>query len=221
MNARVKSRPNLKSVPKQIVKDPVVSIAKSRRCVIMYSGGPASAYLLDHLSPMYESILVVHLSDNRSFGASILEAVQKSVDRYDNCRLEIVNFDIPFEGVKDLFEAMNFAIKTTVKSTSIEEVYFGITKDFFFESKALQLFTNGEVNLLSFLKFEDLKVSLPFEKLYRSDIVKMAIDADLDFLEDPNQFKLDGLYRLVRNNLCPALYNLASGDKYVENFKSS
>lgn len=221
MNARVKSRPNSKSGYKQTVKDPVVSIAKSRRCIVMHSGGPVSAYLLDHLSPMYDSILVVHLSDNSSFKLSILEAVQKSVDRYDNCRLEMVNFDTPFEGVKDLFEVMNFAIKTTVKSTSIEEVYFGITKDFFFESKALQLFTNGEVNLLNFLKFEDLKVSLPFEKINRSDIVKMAIDADLDFLEDPNQFKLDGLYKLVRDNLCPALYNLASGDKYVENFKSA
>ena len=221
MNARVKTRPNSKSGPKQIVKNSVVPIAKSRRCIVMHSGGPVSSYLLDHLSPMYDSILVVHLSDNRSFGASILEAVQKSVDRYDNCRLEIVNFDTPFEGVEDLFEAMNFVIKTIVKSTSIEEIYFSITKDFFFESKALQLFTNGEVDLLNFLKFEDLKVSLPFEKLYRSDIVKMAIDADLDFLEDPNQFKLDGLYRLVRNNLCPALYNLASGDKYVENFKSA
>lgn len=221
MNARVKSRPNSKSGHKQTVKDPVISIAKSRRRVVMHSGGPASAYLLDHLSPMFDSILVVYLSDNRSFGASILEAVQKSVDRYDNCRLEIVNFDTPFEGIKDLFEAMKFVIKTIVKSTSIEEVYFGITKDFFFENKALQLFTNDEVNLLNFLKFENLKVSLPFEKLYRSDIVKMAIDADLDFLEDPNQFKLDGLYRLVRNNLCPALYNLASGDKYVENFKSA
>lgn len=221
MNARVKSRPNSKSGHKQTVKDPVVSIVKSRRCIVMHSGGPVSAYLLDHLSPMYDSILVVHLSDNSSFKLSVLEAVQKSVDRYDNCRLETVNFDAPFEGVKDLFDAMNYTIKTTVKSTCIEEVYFGITKDFFFESKALQLFTNGEVNLLNFLKFEDLKVSLPFEKLYRSDIIKMTIDADLDFLEDPNQFKLDGLYILVRNNLCPALYNLASGDKYVENFKSA
>ena len=221
MNARVKTRPNSKSGPKQTVKDPAVSIVKSRRCVVMHSGGPASAYLLDHLSPMFDSILVVYLSDNRSFGVSILEAVQKSVDRYNNCRLEIVNFDTSFEDARDLFEAMNFVIKTTVKSIGIEEVYFGITKDFFFENKALQLFTNGEVNLLNFLKFESLKVSLPFEKLYRSDIVKMAIDADLDFLEDPNQFKLDGLYRLVRNNLCPALYNLASGDKYVENFKSA
>ena len=221
MNARIKSRPNSKSVPKQTVKDTAVSIVKSRRCVVMHSGGPASAYLLDHLSPMFDSILVVHLSDNRSFGASILEAVQKSVDRYDNCRLEIVNFDTPFEGVKDLFEAMNFVIKTIVKSISIEEIYFSITKDFFFENKALQLFTNCEVNLLDFLKFDNLKISLPFEKLNRSDIVKMAIDADLDFLEDPNQFKLDGLYRLVRNNLCPALYNLASGNKYVENFKSA
>lgn len=221
MNARVKSRPNSKSGPKQIVKNSVVSIAKSRRCVVMHSGGPASAYLLDHLSPMYDSILVVHLSDNSSFKLSILEAVQKSVDRYDNCRLEMVNFNTPFEGVKDLFEAMNFAIKTTVKSTSIEEVYFGITKDFFFENKALQLFTNNEVNLLDFLKFENLKVSLSFEKINRSEIVKMAIDADLDFLEDPNQFKLDGLYRLIRDNLCPALYNLAFGDKYVENFKNA
>lgn len=221
MNARVKSSPNSKSAPKQIVKDSVVSIAKSRRCVVMHSGGPVSAYLLDHLSPMYDSILVVHLSDNSSFKSSILEAVQKSVDRYDNCRLEMVNFDTPFEGVKDLFEVMNFAIKTTVKSTSIEEVYFGVTKDFFFENKALQLFTNNEVNLLDFLKFENLKVSLPFEKINRSEIVKMAIDADLDFLENPNQFKLDGLYKLVRDNLCPALYNLASGDKYVENFKSA
>lgn len=221
MNARVKSRPNSKSGPRQIVKDPVVPIAKSRRCIVMHSGGPVSAYLLDHLSPMYDSILVVHLSDNSSFKLSILEAVQKSVDRYDNCRLEMVNFDVLFEGVKDLFEVMNFAIKTTVKSTSIEEVYFGITKDFFFENKALQLFTNNEVNLLDFLKFENLKVSLPFEKINRSEIVKMAIDADLDFLEDPNQFKLDGLYKLVRDNLCPALYNLASGDKYVENFKSA
>lgn len=221
MNARVKSRPNSKSAPKQIVKDPVVSVAKSRRCIVMHSGGPASAYLLDHLSPMYDSILVVHLSDNSQFKASILEAVQKSVDRYDNCRLEIVNFDTSFEGVKDLFEAMNFAIKTSVNPTGIEEFYFGITKDFFFENKALQLFTNKDVNLLNFLKFDNLKVSLPFEKLYRSDIIKMAIDADLDFIEDPNQFKLDGLYRLVRDNLCPALYNLASGDKYVENFKSA
>lgn len=221
MNARVKTRPNSKSGPKQIVKNSVVSIAKSRRCIAMYSGGPVSAYLLDHLSPMYDSILVVHLSDNSSFKSSILEAVQKSVDRYDNCRLEVVNFDMPFEGVKDLFDAMNYAIKTTVKSTGIEEVYFGIAKDFFFESKALQLFTNSEVNLLNFLKFENLKISLPFEKLYRFDIVKMAIDTDLDFLEDPNQFKLDGLYKLIRNNLCPALYNLASGDKYVENFKSA
>lgn len=221
MNARIKSRPNSKSGHKQTVKDPVVSIAKSRRCIVMHSGGPVSAYLLDHLSPIYDSILVVHLSDNSSFKLSILEAVQKSVDRYDNCRLEMVNFDTPFEGVKDLFEVMNFAIKTTVKSTSIEEVYFGITKDFFFENKALQLFTNNEANLLDFLKFENLKVSLPFEKINRSEIVKMAIDADLDFLEDPNQFKLDGLYKLVRDNLCPALYNLASGDKYVENFKSS
>nr|DAV88846.1 MAG TPA: tRNA(Ile)-lysidine synthase [Caudoviricetes sp.] len=221
MNARVKSRPNSKSGHKQTVKDPVVSIAKSRRCIVMHSGGPVSAYLLDHLSPMYDSILVVHLSDNSSFKLSILEAVQKSVDRYDNCRLEMVNFDTPFEGVKDLFEVMNFAIKTIVKSTSIEEVYFGITKDFFFENKALQLFTNNEVNLLDFLKFENLKVFLPFEKINRSEIVKMAIDADLDFLEDPNQFKLDGLYKLVRDNLCPALYNLASGDKYVENFKSA
>lgn len=219
MNARVKTRPKTK--PIQTIKDPVQSIVKSRRCVVMHSGGPASAYLLDHLSPMYESILVVHLTDNRPFETSIWEVIQKSVDRYDNCRLETVNFDTPFEGVKDLFDAMNYAIKTTVKPTGIEEVYFGITKDFFFESKALQLFTNGETNLLNFLKFKDLKVSLPFEKLYRSDIVKMAIDADLDFLEDPNQFKLDGLYRLVRNNLCPALYNLASGDKYVENFKSA
>lgn len=217
MNARIKPKP--KSI--QAVKDPVRSAIKSHRCVVMHSGGPASAYLLDHLSPMFGSILVVHLSDNRSFGASILEAVQKSVGRYDNCRLEIVNFDTPFEGVKDLFEAMNFVIKTIVKSTSIEEIYFSITKDFFFENKALQLFTNCEVNLLDFLKFDNLKISLPFEKLNRSDIVKMAIDADLDFLEDPNQFKLDGLYRLVRNNLCPALYNLASGDKYVENFKSA
>lgn len=217
MNARIKPKPK----PIRAVKDPIRSVIKSRRCVVMHSGGPASAYLLDHLSPMYESILVVHLTDNGPFETSILEAVQKSVDRYDNCRLEMVNFDMPFEGVKDLFDAMNYAIKTTVKLTSIEEVYFGITKDFFFESKALQLFTNGEVNLLNFLKFEDLKVSLPFEKLYRSDIVKMAIDADLDFLEDSNQFKLDGLYRLMRNNLCPALYNLASGDKYVENFKSA
>lgn len=221
MNARVKSRPNSKSGPRQIVKDPVVPIAKSRRCIVMHSGGPVSAYLLDHLSPMYDSILVVHLSDNSSFKLSILEAVQKSVDRYDNCRLEMVNFDVLFEGVKDLFDAMNFAIKTTIKSTSIEEVYFGITKDFFFENKALQLFTNGEVNLLDFLKFNNLKVSLPFENLNRSDIVKMAIDADLDFLESSNQFKLDGLYKLVRDNLCPALYNLASGDKYVENFKSA
>lgn len=221
MNARIKSRPNSKSGPKQTVKDPAVSIVKSRRCVVMHSGGPASAYLLDHLSPMFDSILVVHLSDNRSFGTSILEAVQKSVERYDNCRLEIVNFDTPFEGVKDLFDAMNYAIKTTVKPTGIDEVYFGITKDFFFEDKALQLFTNCEVNLLDFLKFDNLKISLPFEKLNRSDIVKMAIDADLDFLEDPNQFKLDGLYRLVRNNICPALYNLTSGDKYVENFKSA
>ena len=221
MNARVKSRPNSKSGHKQTVKDPVVSIAKSRRCIVMHSGGPVSTYLLDHLSPMYDSILVVHLSDNSSFKLSILETVQKSVDRYDNCRLEIVNFDTPFEGVKDLFEVMNFAIKATVKSTSIEEVYFGITKDFFFENKALQLFTNNEVNLLDFLKFENLKVSLPFEKINRSEIVKMAIDADLDFLEDPNQFKLDGLYKLIRDNLCPALYNLASGDKYVENFKSA
>lgn len=221
MNARVKSRPNSKSGPRQIIKDPVVPIAKSRRCIVMHSGGPVSAYLLDHLSPMYDSILVVHLSDNSSFKLSILEAVQKSVDRYDNCRLEMVNFDVLFEGVKDLFDAMNFAIKTTIKSTSIEEVYFGITKDFFFENKALQLFTNGEVNLLDFLKFNNLKVSLPFENLNRSDIVKMAIDADLDFLESPNQFKLDGLYKLVRDNLCPALYNLASGDKYVENFKSA
>lgn len=217
MNARIKLKPK----PIQAVKDPVRSAIKSRRCVVMHSGGPASAYLLDHLSPMFDSILVVHLSDNRSFGASILEAVQKSVDRYDNCRLEIVNFDMPFEGVKDLFEAMNFVIKTIVKSTIIEEIYFGITKDFFFESKSLQLFTNKDVNLLDFLKFDNLKVSLPFEKLNRSDIVKMAIDADLDFLENPNQFKLDGLYRLVRDNLCPALYNLASGDKYVENFKSA
>lgn len=221
MNARVKSRPNSKSGHKQTVKDSVVSIAKSRRCIVMHSGGPVSTYLLDHLSPMYDSILVVHLSDNISFKLSILETVQKSVDRYDNCRLEIVNFDTPFEGVKDLFEVMNFAIKTTVKSTSIEEVYFGITKDFFFENKALQLFTNNEVNLLDFLKFENLKVSLPFEKINRSEIVKMAIDVDLDFLEDSNQFKLDGLYKLVRDNLCPALYNLASGDKYVENFKSA
>lgn len=221
MNARVKSRSNSKSGHKQTVKDPVVSIAKSRRCIVMHSGGPVSAYLLDHLSPMYDSILVVHLSDNSSFKLSILEAVQKSVDRYDNCRLEMINFDTPFEGVKDLFEIMNFAIKTTVKSTSIEEVYFGITKDFFFENKVLQSFTNNEVNLLDFLKFENLKVSLPFEKINRSEIVKMAIDADLDFLEDPNQFKLDGLYKLVRDNLCPALYNLASGDKYVENFKSA
>lgn len=217
MNARIKPKPK----PIRAVKDTIRSVIKSRRCVVMHSGGPASAYLLDHLSPMYESILVVHLTDNGPFETSILEAVQKSVDRYDNCRLEMVNFDMPFEGVKDLFDAMNYAIKTTVKLTSIEEVYFGITKDFFFESKALQLFTNGEVNLLNFLKFEDLKVSLPFEKLYRFDIVKMAIDADLDFLEDSNQFKLDGLYRLMRNNLCPALYNLASGDKYVENFKSA
>lgn len=220
MNARVKTRLNSKSGPKQIVNKSVVSIAKSRRCIVMHSGGSASAYLLDHLSPMYDSILVMHLSDNSSFKSSILEAVQKSVDRYDNCRLEVVNFDMPFEGVKDLFDAINYAIKTTVKPTGIEEVYFGITKDFFFESKALQLFTNSEVNLLNFLKFENLKISLPFEKLYRSDIVKMAIDTDLDFLEDPNQFKLDGLYRLIRDNLCPALYNLASGDKYVENFKS-
>lgn len=221
MNARIKSRPNSKSGPKQTVKDPAVSIVKSRRCIVMHSGGPVSAYLLDHLSPMYDSILVVHLSDNSSFKLSILEAIQKSVDRYDNCRLEMVNFDTLFEGVKDLFEVMNFAIKTTVKSTSIEEVYFGITKDFFFEDKALQLFTNCEVNLLDFLKFDNLKISLPFEKLNRSDIIKMAIDADLDFLENPNQFKLDGLYRLIRDNLCPALYNLASGDKYVENFKSA
>ena len=221
MNARIKSRPNSKSEPKQTVKDPAVSIAKSRRCIVMHSGGPASAYLLDHLSPMYESILVVHLSDNSLFKLSILEAVQKSVDRYDNCRLEIVNFDMPFEGVKDLFDAINYAIKTTIKPTGIEEVYFGITKDFFFENKALQLFTNDEVNLLNFLKFKDLKVFLPFEKLYRFDIVKMAIDADLDFLEDPDQFKLDGLYRLIRNNLCPAIFNLACGDKYVENFKSA
>lgn len=221
MNGRIKPRPNSKSEPKQTVKDSAVSIAKSRRCVVMHSGGPASAYLLDHLSPMYESILVVHLTDNGPFETSILEAVQKSVDRYDNCRLEMVNFDTPFEGVKDLFDAMNYAIKTTVKPTGIEEVYFGITKDFFFESKALQLFTNSEVDLLDFLKFDNLKIFLPFEKLNRSNIVEMAIDADLDFLEDPNQFKLDGLYRLVRNNLCPALYNLASGDKYVENFKSA
>ena len=217
MNARIKSKP--KTI--QTVKDSVRSAVKSRRCVVMHSGGPASAYLLDHLSPMFDSILVVHLSDNGPFKTSILEAVQKSADRYDNCRLEIVNFDTPFEGVKDLFEAMNFVIKTIVKSTSIEEIYFSITKDFFFESRALQLFANGEINLLNFLKFENLKVSLPFEKLYRSDIIKMAIDADLDFLEDPNQFKLDGLYRLVRTNLCPALYNLASGDKYIENFKSA
>lgn len=217
MNARVKTKSN----PIETVKDSVRLAIKSRRCVVMHSGGPASSYLLDHLFSMFDSILVVHLSDNRFFGSSILEAVQKSVDRYDNCRLEIVNFDTPFEGVKDLFDAMNYAIKTTVKPACIEEVYFGITKDFFFESKGLQLFTNGEVNLLNFLKFENLKVSLPFEKLYRSDIIKMAIDADLDFLEDPNQFKLDGLYRLVRDNLCPALYNLASGDKYVENFKSA
>lgn len=217
MNARVKTKPK----PIQTVKDSVRSAIKSRRCVVMHSGGPASAYLLDHLSPMYESILVVHLTDNGPFETSILESVQKSVDRYDNCRLEIVNFDMPFEGVKDLFDAMNYAIKTTVKPTSVDEVYFGITKDFFFESKALQLFTNCEVNLLDFLKFDNLKIFLPFEKLNRSDIVKMAIDADLDFLEDPNQFKLDGLCRLVRNNLCPALYNLASGDKYVENFKSA
>lgn len=217
MNARIKP----KSKPIQAVKDPVRSAIKSHRCVIVHSGGPVSAYLLDHLSPMYDSILVLHLSDNSLFKLSILEAVQKSVDRYDNCRLEMVNFDTPFEGVKDLFDAMNYAIKTTVKSTSIEEVYFGITKDFFFESKALQLFTNGEVNLLDFLKFNNLKVSLPFENLNRSDIVKMAIDADLDFLESPNQFKLDGLYKLIRDNLCPALYNLASGDKYVENFKSA
>lgn len=217
MNARVK--PKSKSI--HTVKDSVRSGIKSRRCVVMHSGGPASAYLLDHLSPMYESIIVVYLTDNGPFEISILEAVQKSVDRYDNCRLETVNFDTPFESVRDLFDAMNYAVKATVKPTSIEEVYFGITKDFFFESKALQLFTNGEVNLLNFLKFENLKISLPFEKLYRFDIIKMAIDADLDFLEDPNQFRLDGLYRLVRNNLCPALYNLASGDKYVENFKSA
>lgn len=221
MNTRIKSRPNSKSGPRQIVKDTAVSIVKSRRCVVMHSGGPVSAYLLDHLSPMYDSILVVYLSDNSSFKLSILEAVQKSVDRYDNCRLEMVNFDTPFEGVKDLFEAINFAIKTTVKTTGIKEVYFGITKDFFFENKALQLFTNKEVNLLDFLKFDNLKISLPFEKFNRSDIIKMAIDADLDFLEDPNQFKLDGLYRLVRDNLCPSLYNLASGDKYIENFKSA
>lgn len=221
MNARVKSRPNSKSGHRQTIKDSVVSIAKSRRCIVMHSGGPVSAYLLDHLSPMYDSILVVHLSDNSSFKSSILDAVQKSVDRYDNCRLEMVNFDTPFEGIKDLFEAMNFVIKTTVESTGIEEIYFGITKDFFFENKALQLFTNNEVNLLDFLKFENLKASFPFEKINRSEIVKMAIDADLDFLEDPNQFKLDGLYKLVRDNLCPALYNLASGDKYVENFKSA
>ena len=217
MNARIKPKPK----PIQAVKDPVRSAIKSHRCVVMHSGGPASAYLLDHLSPMYESILVVHLTDNGPFKTSILEAVQKSADQYDNCRLEIVNFDTPFEGVKDLFEAMNFVIKTIVKSTSIEEIYFSITKDFFFENKALQLFTNNEVNLLDFLKFDNLKISLPFEKLNRSDIVKMAIDADLDFLEDPNQFKLDGLYKLIRDNLCPALYNLASGDKYVENFKST
>lgn len=217
MNARVKP----KSKPIHTVKDSVRSGIKSRRCVVMHSGGPASAYLLDHLSPMYEFILVVHLTDNGPFETFILEAVQKSVDRYDNCRLEMINFDMPFEGVKDLFDAMNYAIKTTVKPTGIDEVYFGVTKDFFFEDKALQLFTNGEVNLLNFLKFESLKVSLPFEKLHRSDIVKMAIDADLDFLEDSNQFKLDGLYRLIRDNLCPALYNLASGDKYVENFKSA
>lgn len=217
MNARIKPKPK----PIQAVKDPVRSAIKSHRCVVMHSGGPASAYLFDHLSPMYESILVVHLTDNGPFKTSILEAVQKSADQYDNCRLEIVNFDTPFEGVKDLFEAMNFVIKTIVKSTSIEEIYFSITKDFFFENKALQLFTNNEVNLLDFLKFDNLKISLPFEKLNRSDIVKMAIDADLDFLEDPNQFKLDGLYKLIRDNLCPALYNLASGDKYVENFKST
>lgn len=217
MNARIKPKP--KSI--QTVKDSVRSAIKSRRCIVMHSGGPVSSYLLDHLSPMYDSILVVHLSDNSSFKSFILEAVQKSVDRYDNCRLEVVNFDTPFEGVKDLFEVMNFAIKATVNSTSIEEVYFGITKDFFFENKALQLFTNNKVNLLDFLKFDNLKVSLPFEKINRSEIVKMAIDADLDFLEDPNQFKLDGLYKLVRDNLCPALYNLASGDKYVENFKSA
>lgn len=219
MNTRAKTKLKPRSI--QTVKNPVRSVVKSRRCVVMHSGGPASAYLLDHLSPMYESILVVHLTDNGPFETSILEAVQKSVDQYDNCRLEMVNFDMPFEGVKDLFDAMNYAIKTTVKLTGIEEVYFGITKDFFFENKALQLFTNGEVNLLNFLKFENLKISLPFEKLYRSDIVKMAIDTDLDFLEDPNQLKLDGLYKLVRDNLCPALYNLASGDKYVENFKSA
>ena len=221
MNARVKSRPNSKSGHKQTVKDSVVSIAKSRRCIVMHSGGPVSAYLLDHLSPMYDSILVVHLSDNSSFKLSILEAIQKSVDRYDNCRLETVNFDTPFEGVKDLFDAMNYTVKTTVKLTGIGEVYFGTTKDFFFENKALQLFTNNEVNLLDFLKFENLKVSLPFEKINRSEIVKMAIDVDLDFLEDPNQFKLDVLYKLVRDNLCPALHNLAFGDKYVENFKSA
>nr|DAI15663.1 MAG TPA: tRNA(Ile)-lysidine synthase [Caudoviricetes sp.] len=217
MNARIKP----KHKPIRAVKDPVRSVIKSRRCVVMHSGGPASAYLLDHLSPMYEFILVVYLTDNGPFETSIWEAVQKSVDRYGNCRLETINFDIPFEGVKDLFDSMNYAIKTTVKPTGIEEVYFGITKDFFFENKALQLFTNCEVNLLDFLKFDNLKISLPFEKLNRSDIVKMAIDADLDFLEDPNQFKLDGLYKLVRDNLCPALYNLAFGDKYVENFKSA
>lgn len=221
MNARVKTRSNSESGPRQIVKNSVVSIAKSRRCIVMHSGGPVSSYLLDHLSPMYDSILVVHLSDNSSFKSSILETVQKSVDRYDNCRLEVVNFDISFEGVKDLFDAMNFTIKITVKSTGIEEIYFGITKDFFFENKALQLFNNNEVNLLDFLKFDNLKVSLSFEKINRSEIVKMAIDADLDFLEDPNQFKLDGLYKLIRDNLCPALYNLASGDKYVENFKNA
>ena len=217
MNARVKP----KSKPIHTVKDSVRSEIKSRRCVVMHSGGPASSYLLDHLSPIYESILVVHLTDNGPFETFILEAVQKSVDRYDNCRLEMINFDMLFEDIKDLFDAMNYAIKTTVKPTGIDEVYFGITKDFFFEDKALQLFNNCEVNLLDFLKFDNLKISLPFEKLNRSDIIKMAIDADLDFLEDPNQFKLDGLYRLIRDNLCPALYNLASGDKYVENFKSA
>lgn len=184
----------------------------------MFSGGVDSRLLLHFCIEKYgkenvEALYVYHGDE----GSLPIESVENLSFGVKFHLYEFTNSGTETNWRKERYDSL----KDHLSNNKYDYVFFGHHRDDQIENMFISLFKNRKNNIFipKSRAFEDSIIFRPFLELKKEQIIKIANDIDLTYIDDPTNDDMFNIRNVVRNGLLAPIAELKDSDQYMNSFE--
>lgn len=188
------------------------------KVLVMFSGGVDSRLLLHFCIEKYgkenvEALYVFH-GDKGSLPIEFMKNTSFGVKFHS---YEFVNSGSETNWRKERYDSL----KEYLSNNKYDYVFFGHHRDDQIENMFISLFKNRKNNIFipKSRLFEDSIIFRPFLELRKNQIIKIANDIGLTYIDDPTNDDMFNIRNVVRNGLLAPIAELKDSDQYMNSFE--